>query len=386
MQTEPQRTPRNTENTKGKGKIRGFSIHHSSFIIFLCVLCGEKSSADAAFDPRAVALLDRMSAAYSRLKALDQRTEFSAEIIPFDAPDSPFGIPQKPTKKDTTKTKKKDAPPDAADGAKADRAKEQAAAGRKMRLRYAFPNRLRIETEEPGAAGDKPVRSVWDSDGKFFWTTIPEKNWYTKEKAPARLADFRKLERLNASSLETLMLLGVNPFANLREQCDALTWEGADMARDGAVDVVALRSDSRAAETVAKLYIGQADFLLRRVVIETTPAVGPATPGKIGDALDELAPEDPNPAPPLQNDGPADSPAALLDAPLPAAPAGARPTKTRITYENRITLNPIFNYDAFEFIIPPDALRFGTDAATKPKTRKPVNLMRRRKRFRVPNP
>ena len=269
--------------------------------------------ADEAFDPRALALLERMTAAYSRLKALDQRTEFFAELIPFDAPDSPFGIPQRPTEKPKTKT---DAAGDAKPNETKKATKKAETMGRRLRLRYAFPNRLRLEMDAAEPGGDKPTRYLWDSDGKFFWTTIPEKNWYTREKAPARLADFRRLERLDASSLEMLMLLGLNPFAHVREQCDRLTWEGAATARETAVDVVALRSDARTSETVAKLYIGHEDLLLRRVVIETTPAVGPTTPGKIGDALDDLAPDDPNPAPLLQPDEPGDAPP-LLDAPPP---------------------------------------------------------------------
>ena len=324
-----------------------------------------------------------MTAAYSRLKVLDQRTEFSAERIPFDLPDSPFGIPKKPTEKPDGKARADAGPTGAA--RPNDSGKEETT-GRRLRLRYAFPNFLRLEMQEAGAGSAKPTRYLWDSDGKLFWTLIPDKNWYTREKAPAHLADFRKLERLDANSLEMLMLLGLNPFANIREQCDRLTWEGAATAKDGEVDVVALRSDNRTADTVAKLYIGHTDLLLRRVVIETTPAVGPTTPGKIGDAMDDLAPDDPNAAPVQPPDDPAEAPA-ILDAPPPPAPtAGARPMKTRVTYENTLTPNPTFDYMTFQFVIPENAFRFGVDEPTKAKKRKPLNLMRHRKKYRIINP
>ena len=111
------------------------------------------------------------------------------------------------------------------------------------------------------------------------------------------------------------------------QQCDRLTWEGAATAGEVPVDVVALWTDSRMGDTVAKLYIGHDDLLLRRVVIETTPAVGPTTPGKIGDALDELAPDDPNAAPaPIDELGAAPP---LLDAPLPPAPLAAQSPRKR---------------------------------------------------------
>ena len=324
-----------------------------------------------------------MTAAYSRLKILDQKTEFSAERIPFDLPDSPFGIPKQPTGKPGGKAKA-DAPPtkDATPNAQG---KEETSTGRRLRLRYAFPNRLRLEMEERGAGNAKPTRYLWNSDGKVFWTTIPDKNWYTREKAPAHLAEFRKLERLDTSSLEMLMLLGLNPFANIREQCDRLTWEGAETTRNVAVDVVALRSENRTGDTVAKLYIGHEDLLLRRVVVETTPAVGPTTPGKIGDAMDDLAPDDPNAAPVQQPDAPEDVPPLLDAPPLPAPNANARPMKTRVTYENIITLDPNFDYTTFQFVIPENSFRFGVDEPTKPKKRKPLNLMRHRKKSHIVN-
>ena len=368
------------------------------YCIFILLLCGARGAgADAAaFDPRAVSLLERMTAAYGRLRALDQRTEFYSEMIPFDQPDSPFGIPKQPTENPDS-AGKADAKPDAAgtNGAKPDSKNKPVKSGRRLSMRYAFPNRLRLEMSEAEPGSETPTRHLWDSDGKFFWTTIPEKNWYTRDKAPAHLADFRKLKQMDANSLEMLMLLGVNPFAKLREQCDRLTWEGAATARDIAVDVVALRTEAREGDTVAKLYIGHDDFLLRRVVIETTPAVGPATPGKIGDALDELAPEEPNPTPaPFDPSAPLNAPAnlsgdapALLDAPpLPAPPAGAKPMKTRLTYDNIITLNPAFDYDAFAFAIPENALLYNDPDQNKAKKRKPANLMRRRKKYRVINP
>ena len=337
-----------------------------------------------------------MAAAYSHLKALEQRTEFFATLVPFGTPDSPFGIPPKPQEKpdetnaatdgrpDTT-----EAAPDTAGGAAKKTDSQTRKMGRRLTLLYAAPNRLRLEMEDPTPGSEKPLRYEWVSDGKRFWTTIPEKNWYTSEKAPKRFADFRSLSNLNTGSLELLMLLGVNPFSKIREQCDRLTWEEAAVVREIPVCVVALRSDSRFVETVAKLYIGQRDFLLRRVTVETTPVVGPATPGRVGDALDDLAEDDPNSAAnasALLEAGKAGEGAEppLLDAPAPPpTAAGSRPMMTRVTYENIITPNPSFPYDTFLFSIPANAWRYGDDnASAKGKRRPQTVLMRRKKRLR----
>ncbi|HZP81452.1 MAG TPA: hypothetical protein VFB21_07435, partial [Chthonomonadaceae bacterium] len=92
--------------------------------------------------------------------------------------------------------------------------------------------------------------------------------------------------------------------------------------------------------------------LLRRVVIETTPAGASGATGRVGDALDELLDDSPSAPPPPADPNAPDDPDALP--PLPT------PIKTRITYENLVQENPTFGPTTFQFTVPRGALLYRT--------------------------
>ncbi|HZO88554.1 MAG TPA: DUF2092 domain-containing protein [Chthonomonadaceae bacterium] len=312
---------------------------------------GAPSGTRPDFEPRALQLLQQMADTYAHLPALSQETVFTSSITPVTPPPPPGGK----------------APPAAPTGGNAaSEAKGTAAAlpatktqedPRRLRLLVQRPNRLLLELRQVDPTTRKPMITQWVSDGKTFWTYSEEKNAYTKEKAPGQLRDFLRLPNLNSGSLELLMILGLNPFADLQSKVDSARYEGEEEVRGVPTEVVALRIAAPGSVTETRLYIGKQDLLLRRLVTETTPILTYNTPGKIGDPLDELLDDAPLPAePPTPKlPGPGGLPAAddsdtLSDSILPV--------KTRITYDNLIVAHPAFGPQEFAFAIPAGALLY----------------------------
>jgi outer membrane lipoprotein-sorting protein len=297
-----------------------------------------RAAGSPAFEPRALELLQRMTEAYADLPALDQETEFRSALIPLG------GSPSAPSLSADTPTRTTDNSAPAEDR-KAPSGTQEQKLTQRFRLVYARPNRLRMEWREVDEKQEKPRVTRWVSDGKFFYTYTSDKNWYTREKAPARLRDFAKLANMSGGSLELLMMMGVHPFANLREQVDGVYCDPPARIGDTDTEVVVLHTAQPTEETEARFYIGKDDFLLRRVAVETTPITKPAAaatvPGKVGDALDELV------------DG------------MPPASAPANPTagtitpmrfKTTYRYDNTIRTPASFDSQTFAFSVPPGAL------------------------------
>ncbi|HZT42171.1 MAG TPA: DUF2092 domain-containing protein [Chthonomonadaceae bacterium] len=265
----------------------------------------------SAYDPRALQLLDRMAAAYAHLSTLEQTTEFSSSLLPLT-------------------------PTPATDGSTPKSGSEQPKLQRTLRLLFESPNRLRLESRDTDPKTNQPVVSQWDSDGKEFWSYASDTRTYTHEKAPRHIHDFQKLATLNSGTLEMTMLIGINPFANLRNEVDSVACTGTESVHNVATDVVVLKNETDQERTEVRFYIGKEDSLLRRCVIETVPILAtPAASNKVGDALDELEEQ-----------------AAPGTPPTPSAPL---PMKTRIAYDNTINLHPAFDVFTFAFKVPDGA-------------------------------
>ena len=240
--------------------------------------------------------------------------------------------------------------------------------GHNMRLLYAGPNRLRMEMIEKGDTDDATQVFKWISDGKFFWSYNPAKNLYTKEKAPSRLKDFLRLTYLNSGCLELVMLMGVNPFANIGDQVGSLRYAGRETVNDVETDVLVMEADLGAQTTEARLYIGAEDHLLRRMVSETTPKSQVTKRAGVGSALDELA-EDAKSGPPISR--PLPGPDGVI--PEETVPLPAVPMRSRVSYDNTISLSPRFDSQTFTYA-PPAGAYYQTVAD---RTRKPMTLKER---------
>lgn len=307
--------------------------------------------APSPINARAVKILSDMVETYKTLPVLKQQTEFYSAILPIDANSKQIPLPQNEepdtpampqigivhSLKDAGEVKK----PDARASRKLDRI---------LRLAYKEPNRLWLEMQEKSEKTLMMAKSQWVSDGKHFWSYNSEKNIYSKEKAPGNIHDFTKLTHLSNGSLEMLMLMGVNPFAEIGENVDELRYDGSVTVRDVETDIILLRVTTGQQITEMRLYIGTEDHLLRRMVNESWPKPKPASlenPGG-GVLLDELAPA--KPIVPVQNNS-ALQPDDTED--FPSLPG--LPVKTQVSYENIITLEPEFEKKAFSYIPPAGA-------------------------------
>lgn len=312
------------------------------------------------FDARAQKLIQRMVETYAQLTVFEQETEYSAELTPVGAPATavPEGKKQPSVPSPAVPTPK----PDGTPGTALPPPLEQKSSHR-ARLLYAEPNRLRMEISEPGETEDRPQTSLWISDGKFFWSYNPAKNLYTKEKVPSRLREFGRLTYLNNGSMELMMLMGANPFANLVEQVDSLRYLGTESVRGVETDVISMESDAGTQKIEMRLYIGAEDHLLRRVVSESGPKAQAPKRGGVGSPLDDLAEEArPAPLPPQEGDVPQDS-----------SPTPGPPMKSRLVYDNLISLSPRFNSQTFAYTPPDNAY-----SQTVPDPhRKPLTLKQR---------
>ena len=299
----------------------------------------------AAYEPKALLLLKQMADAYSQLTELEQTTKFYVLQTP---------IIQKKKRQEKAK--------EAKDGSSISNPNEVGTLphtpvdkpmGRSVHLMLSAPNHLRLETTEGGSESEPTKTFVSVCDGKILWTFNPDKNWYTQEKAPRRLRDFQKVP-LSNTTLETMMAVGMNPFADVETHFDAAKYEGAQDVSGVPMEVVLLRAVSEQQTQDLRFYIGRDDFLLRRVVIESTPVVREMEMPK-HDPLDDLIA---HPARPVAEPTPAAiSVAPGFEDPHPLAPPGA-PMKMRLTLENTLTFTPRFTGASFRFEPPAGAMLY----------------------------
>lgn len=310
------------------------------------ISCCRADARQVSHDPRAVAVLRRVVQAYQAVKSLDLEVTFTVTTVPLLAPDHPFGIPPRA-----------DVEP-ASPAQNASRSSERQLEQR-IRLRFVAPNRLRLELHDTDPGSGRLRTALYLSDGKTFWSYIPEKNWYTREKAPRNLRAFTRLQHFHPACLELLMLMGMDPFRELKQVADRMRYLGTQNVRGVLTEVIELSTSSRTAEILVHLHVGQRDSLLYRIVHITTPVPGPIAPGKVGDALDALI-DAPQPLPP-------DDPE-LPTVPAASAPSGPiGPLRTQVTCENRVATSPAPPPDAFQFTIPPGALLYGPTEHTARK-------------------
>ncbi|HEV2474443.1 MAG TPA: DUF2092 domain-containing protein [Chthonomonadales bacterium] len=297
------------------------------------------------YDPAALRLLDRMADAYAHLPALDQRTVFYSSLTPVPAANDAGAQDGKPLTPATTT------------------AKASGELKNSFVLEYSAPNRLHMEmdTFDPGTS--KRFASEWISDGKVFWTYLQDQQLYTMDKAPRRIEDFRKLAHLNTGSLELVMLMGINPFANVKSQVESVRMGAGISVHREAAQCVILEHASSTQTVKASLYIGASDYLLRRVVIETRPAPAPLTPGKVGDSLDALV----DPASSSGGESPTGEQGNLPDH---FGSGRILPVITTISYDSTIDLRPAFTPQTFSFAIPSTARLYQAPGSLRPPTLK----------------
>jgi outer membrane lipoprotein-sorting protein len=250
-----------------------------------------------AVNQDAVRILSDMAAAYARLSSLDMRTVFSA-------PDKRKQLPQPETPPDAADTHKADeksaqppaektAPPVITDSAATGDDIKQRKQYREIRVLYARPNLLNITDKAPDDP-DPSHTSMWVSDGQFFNAYVPNSHGtsdllYTKEKAPGSLRQFPNLKYLSSSSIELVLMMGVNPFANLNAATVTLSVDPPRVIRGVEADCVVMSSIAHREITTLKLYVGRADHMLYRMETDVAP-VDRQNNNRIGDGIDEQDP------------------------------------------------------------------------------------------------
>ena len=319
------------------------------------------ADASRASEERAITLLKEMASAYAQLPGYEQKTEFSSAQISFLPPPTPFGRPLPPSEDPLEEDAPKETTLPPSDGTplppKKPRLKKT---GRTLSLTYASPNLLRVEMEQPDSSEGGTTKHVWVGDGKILWSEDPEQKYYLREKSPRNLSDFTRLSSFNLTTLEFLMLAGVNPFESVKQDSDEVRALGSSIVRGRETEVVLLKSHDGTSDTEVRLYIGKADHLLHRVVMDTLPVYTPQGIGKVGDALDELVDQLDAPliqAPVQNSDEDGDLPV-LEQLDLPPPPVmGVLPMKTRIVYDNKISVRANFPEKQFQYK-PPEGYSF----------------------------
>ncbi len=299
------------------------------------------------YDAQAVRLLQEMAEAYTHLSAFRQETEFSSAIMPLVPLPLPVELPT-PAEAEGARGARK--------GGAKDLLNSERKLDRKLRLAFAAPNRLRLEVEDADESGNIQV-ATWASDGKSFWTYNPEKNLFSREKAPKKIQEFARLAHMTSGSLEILMLMGVNPFAHVEEQTEGVRLAGKETIRGVATDIVAMSADLGPTATETRLYIGVEDHLLYRLTSETSQKPKTARRTTVGSPLDELAPPEPSSQPLFGN--PEDPP------PLPGVLM-----KSRVVCDNKMDVNPKFDFNAFVYQPPAGALYLTNPIENKSMTMK----------------
>jgi len=308
---------------------------------------------ESRYDPRATLLLKRMGETYSRLGAIDVNIAISSATVPLTEVSDSATL---------STTANVDPTPFQVD---------ESSLQPKARLHLAFrgSNQLLMETEQTDPTTSKKFDLRWVSDGRYFWSYAGDKKIYTREKAPGNIHDFARLQYLGGSTLELIMLIGPNPFADLVQSVDATHLLGAADVHGVPTDVVSLQVESPVEQSELRLYIGKSDGLLHRMEIETIPVKQHDGPIKVGSKLDALL-EDSKP-PPLKQ--PVDDDPENNDMPkqeVKEPPKPHKPVGSFLRFDNDITLTPRFAAGTFAFIPPKDGLMLGDAGPHKPMTMK----------------
>ncbi len=302
-------------------------------------------------DAKAKAILDRMVEAYRRISAVSLKTEFFSETIPIDNEGNPIKAEPPPPAEKTPPSAKNEEKPDPA------KSLSRLKMPRQLNLAFTRPNRIRLEMNENLGENQPSPRYQWVCDGKFFYSVIPDKNYYTREKAPQQFNRFFELRHMNFGSWDVLLLAGVDIFAELTGTMDSVSVQGAETVQGAPMDVVKMDWTSPFQEITYRFYIGKGDSLLHRVTLETRDVSGGKEPGKVGggDPFDQLSDI-------VQPTQPDDAKVDESDVPLlPTASTSQLPRafKTRLIYEYQVNSHPDFDDGAFAFTPPQGALLYG---------------------------
>ncbi len=294
-------------------------------------------------EPKARQVLDRVTDAYRKVSNLLLKTEFYSEMIPLDSNGNVVKI-ELPIEKSETAPPDKTAP---------DKNSARQKVPRSLQLAFSRPNRIRLEMTD--ATNEmQPYLYQWVSDGKYFYSTIPEKNYFTKEKAPRSFTDFFYLRHMNFTSWDILLLVGVDVFAEFLNMMDSVTIEGTESIRGVQTDIVKMEWASPYQEIVYRFYVGREDSLLRRVTQETRDTTAGNEPGKVGggDPFDQLSDV-------VQPSNPVSIPLDEREVPLLPPPTEVKVPKsfkTRMTYEYSVDVRSEIAAGTFEFTPPVGAL------------------------------
>ena len=306
---------------------------------------------EARYDPHAALLLKHMGEAYARLNVFDLHIDISSALIPLETvPDSTAlstaNVNPTPFQVDETTLRPQ----------------------HRLHLAFRQANHLLIESDQVDSVTNKPFDVRWVCDGQNFWSYAGDKKVYTREKAPGSIHDFARLKYLNGGTLELLMLIGPNPFADLLQSADAAHCIGEADVRGVLTEIVSLQLEDPLEKSEVRLYIGKADSLLRRMEIESIPIKLHEGLIKVGSKLDALL-DAGKPVPLPQEEIPSipgvpDPPGQTTAPPPPPQ----KPLGSFVRFENDLDLNPTFARDAFAFTPPKDGLLLGDPGPVKHMT------------------
>lgn len=332
----------------------------------------------SAYDAAALELLQKMVNRYAHLSALQQISEYTSSI-------TPLGKTPAPQVQNSAGSATAPSVPEAlAPSAQGDPGPGQKI-DRKVTLAYAQPNYLKLE-DFSARATDRSQGQYWVSDGKSFWAYVPNAHGqgqllYTQEKAPRRIEDFAKLQNFDPGSLELLMLMGINPFHNLKAEVDSVRDEGETLVRGTPAEVIGMTATTPAERTDVHLYIDKSDYLLLRLTSDVTPiGAQSGQSARIDDALTEME-EERNPPPPPTTDRPQvgeANPTNFLGGPNTDRPQ--IPQQMHMGYDNIITRAPLFSQETFAFTPPNGASRFlpvGSKVVVDPHAHHLIDLIKR---------
>ncbi len=305
--------------------------------------------AEVRYDPRAALLLKRMGEAYSHLGSLDLQIDASAAFIPLETvPDSAASattnVNPTPFHVDESTLRPQN----------------------RLHLAFRQSNHLLLETEQTDALTGQKFDLRWICDGQYFWSYAGDKKIYTREKAPGSIHDFARLKYLNSGTLELMMLIGPNPFAELLQSVEGAHLAGEADVRGIPTEVVSLQMENPLEQSEMRLYIGKADSLLHRMEIESIPVKLHEGPVKVGSKLDALLDTD-KPIPIKQEE--IDIPG-VPKLPPPDPPKPHKPMGSFLRFDNDLTLAPTFAASTFAFVPPKGSLMLGEQGPIKRLTMK----------------
>jgi hypothetical protein len=304
------------------------------------------SAPDERYDPRALLLLKKMGEAYSRLEAMDLHIDMSSALIPLETPSASNGqsivlLNPTPFHVDETTLRRQG----------------------QIHMAFRQANQLLIETEQVNPQTNKRFDVRWVSDGRDFWSYSGDKKIYTREKAPGNIHDFSRLQYLDGGTLELMLLIGPNPFADLAQSVDGVHRIGEAEVRGVATEVVSILMEDPIEQSELRFYIGKEDSLLYRMEVESVPVLRHEGPIKVGSKLDALLEANERKPPPEQlppDQVPEGAPAGATAA--PAAPS--KPVGSFTRFDNDLTLNSTFPPGTFAFKPPKDGLMLGGQPVT----------------------